>query len=329
MGRWLPWVVWWAATASSAAPQPLLLVELPDTPAVPRGAEARLRERLGDRVMSAAHTRALLDEADALGLRCPRLDEPCAAGFGQLAGVDEVVAVVARPVGDGVVVIARRIEAKGARVVDASVGRLTTQADDGGVDLDVVALNLWLPARVPVPVPVEVQLDDGAVPEALVVDGARRRVERGVLWLLPGAHRVGVADARTVVEITGRVLPPPVVVARAPAAPTAPIAPTAPTAPITPPAPVATTPPPPAPAMSPEEGIPWGAVAVGGVGVAVVGALVVSGAEWWLASEAASVERLAAPERILGEGVGAIGIVVAGVGVIGAVGGATLWWSGP
>lgn len=85
MGRW-PWLAMAMAVSASStrAAQPLLLVELP--PEVGPGAEARLRERLGDRVVDATRTRALLDEASALGLRCPRLDEQCAAGFGQLAG---------------------------------------------------------------------------------------------------------------------------------------------------------------------------------------------------------------------------------------------------
>jgi hypothetical protein len=195
----------------------------------------------------------------------------------------------------------------------------------------VVVLNLWTRLRTAAPVPVEIRHADGTVPEGLVVDGGRRRLERGgILWLEPGTHQVGVADgAPTTVEVTSRSLPARVVVPATPAPPARMLEPVGPVEPVEPveraaPDVVAAA----APGSTAAPG-PWGAVAVGGLGVAAMGSLVVAGAELWLIDEADSGGRLSGAERILGQGVGVAGIIIAGVGIIGAVGGATLWWSGP
>jgi hypothetical protein len=324
-GGWAGLIAVMALTASAAhAGPPLLLVELPgDVVALP-GAEARLRERLAGQIVDAARTRALVDEASALGLQCARLDEQCAAGFGQLAGVDEVIAITAERRGDGVVVVARQIAAKQTLVVDTSIGRLAMAAGDGGVGLEVVALNLLTKRRAPVLVPLTVRVagppgGDGEV-VLVLVDGAPRRAVDGVVWLSPGAHRIGVPGGEAQpLEVTSRALPPTLTV---PAGVDRPVEPVEPVERVEPERPIVVE-----PVEQATAGGPWGVVAIGGASAALVGGLTMAGAEWWLASEAGSPGRLAAGERILGEGVGVIGVVLVGVGVIGAVGGATLWWS--
>jgi hypothetical protein len=293
------------ATATSAAPPPrgaLLLLDVPD------GGADQVRAALAGRVLDAAKTKKILADAAAMGLGCPELTDACAAGFGQVSGLDEVVVVTVRPRGGARLVRAARLDARTGRVVDVTLGRLAERAGDGGVGVEVVAGNLFGKTKAPALVPLQIVVDPPGTP--VLLDGAPATLVDGDVWVLPGPHALataGGAAAITKIVVTDRGDPGRVELAV--------VAP--------PPSPTTVT-----AAFAPADGPAWPAIVTwSGVGVGVAGGLVALGVEVWLAREAASLDTAA--ERTPYE---TAGVVAASVGVAGAVValvGAGLWGSSP
>ena len=295
-----------ALPAHAAPTGALLLLQVPD------GAEARVRAALGARVLDLATTKKIQADAASVGLGCASLTDACAAGFGQVAGVDEVVVVTVRPRGGGQLVRAARVDARTGRVVDVTVGRLTEHAGDGGVDVGVVAGNLYARTKTVAPVPVDVVVDPAGT--RVHIDGQPATLHDGVAWLLPGAHSLaveGAAAAVTKIIVTDRGEPDRVELAV--------IAPPTP-------APVAEAP---AVTVVAASDPTWPAVVTWtGVGLVVVGGALALGAEVWIDKELRG-DGLRADERGSAELAGQAGLclLVGGV-VVGGVG-AGLWWSTP
>lgn len=301
-----------ASAAHAAGPQAaprgaLLLMQVPD------GAEPRVRKALGARVLDAATTKKIEADAASVGLGCATLTDACAAGFGQVSGVDEVVVVTVQARGGGRLVRAARVDARTSRVVDVTVGRLAEVEGDGGVDVEVVAGNLYAKAKTPAPVPVAVVVDPPGTP--VHIDGRPAALHDGDAWLLPGAHELaveGAAAAITKIVVTDRGEPDRVELTV--------IAQRSPARDVEPP-PVAVTPadtPPSLPAA-----LTWT-----GVGVGVGGAALALCAEVWLANEQSNKDLQAAEGQVAGRvGQAGLGVVVVGVVIAGV--GAGLWWSSP
>jgi hypothetical protein len=294
-----------AAAPVHAAPRgALLLMDVP-APSAPR-----VRKALDGRILDAATTKRIQADAAALGLGCPDLSDACAAGFGQVAGVDEVVVLTVRPRGRYRLVRAARVDARTARVVDVTIGRLGEKPGDGGVGVEAVAGNLFAKTKVPTLVPVAVVVTPEGTP--IHIDGRPATLVDGDAWLLPGPHSLtveGAAAASTTIVVTDRGDPGRVeltVVAPAPAA-SAPAAPT-PIGPLI------------AEAEAPPSPSPWpGIVTWTGVGLGLLGGFTALGTEGYLAVEG---NALAKKERTPIErfgvacfGVSVAGIVIAGVGV--------------
>jgi len=87
------------SAATRTAPPPPGALLLVDEPAadVRTGSADRVRAALSGWVLDTARKKRLLAGAAAMGLGCPELTDACAAGCGQVSGVDEVVVVTVRP----------------------------------------------------------------------------------------------------------------------------------------------------------------------------------------------------------------------------------------
>jgi hypothetical protein len=292
----------------------LLLTEIPDTLAL-KGAETRVRAALASHILDERSTSRITQQASELGLGCPTLDEQCAAGFGQLAGVEEVIAVVVRPIGGGTLVKVMRVAASSARVVDVTMGRLGEVAGDGGLAIEAIAANLVSTTRKSAPVPIGVIAPSADLP--LRIDDVRASVNDGVVWLLPGPHSVGIiGEASTLhIVVTDRGEPGSVTLSMPVPAPSS-TTKTAPSSSAT---------------IVADGAAPWAAIGLGGVGVALVGGLAWFGADAWLGAELSSPSRLQASERAVGEAIGVVGVVALGGGAVAAVAavGAGVLWSEP
>lgn len=315
------------ADAVAASRRALLLTEIPDTVAL-QGAEARVRTALAGHLVDERTTVRITQQARELGLGCTTLDEQCAAGFGQLAGVEEVIAVVVRPIGGGTLVKVMRVAASSARVVDVTMGRLGEVAGDGGLAIEAIAANLVSTTKKPAAVPIGVVAPSADLP--LRVDDVRASVNDGVVWLLPGPHSIGIIGEASTLQIVVTDRGEPASVTLSTAVPASSLLASSPSSSPSP-SPSASSPTSSASAIVADGSAPWAALGLGGVGVAVVGGLAWLGADAWLGAELSSPSRLQASERAVGEAIGVVGVVALGAGAMAAVAavGAGVLWSEP
>jgi hypothetical protein len=295
-----------AASGQAAGRGALLLLD------VPAGSTPLVRKALEGRVLDAGKTKKIESDAAALGLGCAELTDACAAGFGQVAGVDEVVVVTVRPRGGARLVRAARIDSRTARVVDVTLGRLSERAGDGGVAVDVVAGNLFAKTKTPAPVPIAVVVDPPGTP--VHIDDRAAALVDGDAWLLPGPHELtveGQAAAIAKIVVTDRGDPGRVELAV-----------------VAPPSlPTTATAGKPVVEVVAASGSAWPAVVTWtGVGIGAVGGLGALGLEGWLALRA---PYLGVPTRSRFEQAGQIAAAVGVAGVVVAAVGAGLWWSNP
>ena len=307
------------ADAVAASRRALLLTEIPDTVAL-QGAEARVRTALASHIVDERTTVRIMQQARELGLGCSTLDEQCAAGFGQLAGVEEVIAVVVRPMAGGTLVKVMRIAASSAHIVDVTMGRLGEVAGDGGLAIEAIAANLVSTTKKSAAVPIGVVAPSADLP--LRVDDVRASVNDGVVWLLPGPHSIGIIGEASTLHIVVTDRGEPVSVTLSSSSPSA----SSPSSPSPSPSPSSS-----ASAIVADGSAPWAALGLGGVGVAVVGGMAWIGADAWLGAELSSPSRLQASERAVGEAIGVVGVVALGAGAMAAVAavGAGVLWSEP
>lgn len=304
------------AGAARGAPSGALLVRVPvDAPGAAR-AERDVRAALQPsvRLLDAARTAALLEEARGFGLPCAELDATCATGFGQLVKVDEVITVEVVPLAGAWLARATRHETSQARGPLRLGGRLSTGADDGGQPLAAIAAGLYgAPASATVPVRIAVDPPDAVVR----VDGrAAVRVD-GIAWVLPGAHTFeataagGTSSAPLDVGRTGEIVDLSLVVA--PSAPAVAAAP-----------PSAGPPPAVAPAVAAGPGGPEAAEAaaepdgVSALPLAVLvggAALGVGGGALWGLMHVELGQELALAERGQKEGLGLVGVGLVAAGI--------------
>ena len=313
------------ADAVAASRRALLLTEMPDTVAL-QGAEARVRTALASHIVDERTTVRITQQARELGLGCSTLDEQCAAGFGQLAGVEEVIAVVVRPMAGGTLVKVMRIAASSARIVDVTMGRLGEVAGDGGLAIEAIAANLVSTTKKPAAVPIGVVAPSADLP--LRVDDVRASVNDGVVWLLPGPHSIGIIGETSTLQIVVTDRGEPVSVTLSTAVPASSLLASSPSSSPSASSPTASSS---ASAIVADGSAPWAALGLGGVGVAVVGGMAWLGADAWLGAELSSPSRLQASERAVGEAIGVVGVVARGAGAMAAVAavGAGVLWSEP
>jgi hypothetical protein len=170
-----------ALSVPAAAPAVAVVVRASSGAAEAHLAVTKSLTAAGVPVVERARSERQFEEALSFGLRCPAMDDACAAAFAQMAGVPRVLLLEH-------VTVAGAVVARGAYVDNAPSARQGGgRADDVGITA-ALALALVTGAPLTLLQPMRIVVSP---PDAVVsVDGAAVIRHDGVAWLTPGPHRV-------------------------------------------------------------------------------------------------------------------------------------------